>query len=220
MTSPLQSLFALTSSFGAQEEGSSGVARSGVALHNARFCSGRSHKERAQRASENARLQQASLGRRHVYVASKQPIAQRNGDGPQPSRPYARRSPFPERACPTRRRRRMASTSPDARRRRRCFGWCRIICTACRRSTTTASRASAATRARTSLCSRSRVNAATSVRAVMPFGWQSGRSGWTRHCSRRASPAGRSHHPQAAPGRLSVPAAACSARSSASPPAP
>ena len=53
---------------------------------NAGFCSGRSNKLRAQRASENARLQQASLGRHRVDVASKQPVAQRNGDGPPPSR--------------------------------------------------------------------------------------------------------------------------------------
>ncbi len=35
-------------------------------------------------------------------VASKQPVAQRNGDGQQPSRTYARRSSVLERACPTR----------------------------------------------------------------------------------------------------------------------
>ena len=57
-------------------------------------------------------------------VASEWPIAQRHGDGPHPSRAYARRSPVPERACPTRRRRRAASTSPDARGRRRSFDWC------------------------------------------------------------------------------------------------
>lgn len=103
-----------------------------------------SNNMRAQRASENARLQQASLGPRHANVASKQPVAPRSGDGPQPSRRYARRSPVPERACPTRRRRRVASTHPGAPRRRRSFGWYRTICTACRRSTTSASRASTA----------------------------------------------------------------------------
>ena len=48
----------------------------------------------------------------------------------------------------------------------------------------TGSRASAATRARTSICSRSRVDAATSVRAVTPSGWRSGRSGWRPRSSR------------------------------------
>lgn len=41
-------------------------------------------------------------------------------------------------------RRRVASTNPDARRRRPCFGWCPIICIACKRSMTTVSRASTA----------------------------------------------------------------------------
>ena len=59
-------------------------------------------------------------------------------------RAYARRSRPSERRWPTRRRRHAAPTSPDARRPRRSFGWCRTICTACRRSTTTASRASTA----------------------------------------------------------------------------
>ena len=58
----------------------------------ASFCSGRSNPMRAERASENARLQQA-LGPRHAEVASKQPVAQRNGDGPHSNRAYARRSP-------------------------------------------------------------------------------------------------------------------------------
>jgi len=79
---------------------------------NAGFCSGRSHKMRAQRASENARLQKPPLGRHHVDAASKQPIALRNGDGQPPCRAYARCSLVPERACPTRRWRRMASAIP------------------------------------------------------------------------------------------------------------
>ena len=41
---------------------------------------------------------------------------------------------------PTRRRRCVASTHPGAPRRRHSFGWCRTICSVCRRSTTTASR--------------------------------------------------------------------------------
>ena len=39
---------------------------------------------------------------------------------------------------------RAASTSLDARTRRRSFGWCQIICIACRRSTTTYDRAAKA----------------------------------------------------------------------------
>ena len=50
---------------------------------------------RAQRASENARLPQASLGRRHADVASKRPVAQRNDNGARASRAYARRSAAP-----------------------------------------------------------------------------------------------------------------------------
>lgn len=49
-------------------------------------CSGRSNKLRAQRVSENACLQQASLCRRLANVASSGLAAQRNGDGPHPSR--------------------------------------------------------------------------------------------------------------------------------------
>ncbi|CAN5406328.1 hypothetical protein BH09GEM1_BH09GEM1_45210 [soil metagenome] len=96
----------------------------------------------------SARQQQASFGPRHTDGASKQPVAQRNGDEPPPSRAYARRSPVPERTCPTRRRRRAASTNPDAPRRRRSFSWCRTSCTACRPSMTSASRARMARGAR------------------------------------------------------------------------
>jgi hypothetical protein len=46
---------------------------------DAGFCCGRSKTMRAQRASEDARLQQAPLGSRHADIASKQPVAQRNG---------------------------------------------------------------------------------------------------------------------------------------------
>ena len=55
-------------------------------------------------------------------LAPSQPVARRNGDGPHPSRAYARRSPVPERTCPTRRRRRVASTNPSAPKRRHSFG--------------------------------------------------------------------------------------------------
>ena len=87
---------------------------------------------------------QASLGWRRVDVASKQPVAQQNGDRWRGRSVYARRSSVPERACPTRRRRRAASTSHDARKRRRSFGWCQTTCIACRRCTTNASRVSTA----------------------------------------------------------------------------
>jgi len=46
-------------------------------------------------------------------VASEWPVAQRNGDGRQPSRTYARRSLVPERACPMRRRRQVPVRLPD-----------------------------------------------------------------------------------------------------------
>jgi len=54
---------------------------------------------------------------------------------------YARRSQAPERACPTRHRRRVASTIPSGLRRRRSFGWRRTIHTACRASATKLARA-------------------------------------------------------------------------------
>ena len=105
-----------------------------------------------------------------------------------------------------------ADSHPDARRRRRSFGWCPTIRSACGSCTTTASRAStargvpslrrsptsssragssspasrasAATPARTSTCSRSRASAATSARAATPSASPPGRSGWTRRSSR------------------------------------
>ena len=196
----------------------------------------------------NARLPQASLGRRHADVASKRPVAQRNDDGVRASRAYARRSPVPERACPTRPRRRVASTSPDARTRRRSFGWCRTTCSACRRSMTTVSRAStarggrwsrrsrtsssrvgysstaspasAATTVRTSTNSRSPARAATSVRAVAPSASRSGPSGSIRPCSRRCrTDRWCSPSPSGCAPTVCI-AAACSARSPVSPPAP
>ncbi len=70
----------------------------------------------------SARQQQASLGQRRSHGASKRPVAQRKGDSPRPRRAYARRSAVPERACPTRRPRRAASTHPDGPRHHRSFG--------------------------------------------------------------------------------------------------
>ena len=200
---------------------------------------------RTERASENARLQQASLGPRQADGASKQPVAQRNGDRRRVQWAYARRSPVPERACPTRPRRRVASTNPDARRRHRSIGWCRTTCIACRRSTTsdspastargvrwsatwptgslpvvcwnTASPASGATPARTSVCSRSRVRAGTSAPVATPSGWPSGPGGWTPRSSRPFRTARWcSPSPSGCAPTVST-AADCSARSPASP---
>ena len=95
-------------------------------------------------AGRSVRQQHASVGPRHADGASEWPVAHRNGDSPSPSKTYVRRSPVPDRACPTRPRRRAASTSPDARRRGRSFGWCQIIGIGSRRFTTSASRASTA----------------------------------------------------------------------------
>ena len=67
-------------------------------------------------------------------------------DSPRAGRPYARRFTVWEREWGTwgtrcRRPRLSASASPGARRGRRCFGWCRITRSGCRRCTRSASRA-------------------------------------------------------------------------------
>ncbi len=165
-------------------------------MPNAGFCCERTARCFALRGS-SVRSSTASVVRPATpNVASEKPVAQRNGDDPHPSRLYARRSPVPECAGPTRRHWRVASTSPDARRRRRCFAGCATICLACTRSTTSASRASrapsipsspkalirsspsacwstaspasAAMPARTSICSRSPASTATSARVATP----------------------------------------------------
>lgn len=90
----------------------------------------------------NVRLQQASSGLRHADVASKQPVAQQNGDRRRGRWAYAR-LPGAGARMPDAAPRRAAPARPDGPRRRRAFGRCRIICIACRRSVTTASRAAA-----------------------------------------------------------------------------
>ena len=126
-----------------------------------------------------------------VESASESPVVRCAGDGVRAGFAYAWRSTVSERVWQSRCRPRRASTTPGAPRRRRCFGWCRIICTGDRRCTTSALRAStargvrwwrrwptsswraassstgsrecAATRARTSICWPSRASAGTSV---------------------------------------------------------
>ena len=103
----------------------------------------------------SARQRQASLGRRLAEVASKRPVAQWKGDTPRVQWTYARRSMVPERACPTRHRRRAASTTPDVPtrhryvpKRHRSVGWSQTLCIGCRRFPTSASPASTARGAR------------------------------------------------------------------------
>jgi len=175
---------------------------------NAGFCSGRSNTMRAERASEDARLQQAPLGRRHADVASTNPppsVATLSvGVRPPASPADGLRRALRARVRPVAPRGR-AGDRPVPRLRHPRPRVCAQF---------------AATRARTNTCSRSPASAATSVRAVTPSAERLRPSGWTRHCSRRCR-TGRSCSPSPSGSAPTVcTGVACSARSPAWPPTP